>query len=63
MKQKMLVRMSVSELQSNAHLIFAHHNPVDTGRKLNVRKTFNLRPLSAGKLSHLNQSQLSGGPF
>ena len=24
-------------------------NPVDTGRKLNVHKTFNLRPVSTGK--------------
>ena len=28
-------------------------NPVDTGRKLNVHKTFNLRPVSMGKAAHL----------
>ena len=26
-------------------------NPIDTGRKLNVHKTFNLRPVSMGKLT------------
>ena len=29
-------------------LIFTWHFPVDTGRKLNVHKTFNLRPVSTG---------------
>ena len=27
----------------------SHSNPVDTGCKLNVHKTFNLRPVSTGK--------------
>ena len=29
-------------------LIFTWHFPVDTGRKLNVHKTFNLRPITTG---------------
>ena len=31
-------------------LFIAHSNPVDTGRKLNVHKTFSLRPVPNGNL-------------
>ena len=32
--------------------LIENHTPIDTGRKLNVHKTFNLRPVSTGKLSY-----------
>ena len=33
-----------------SHLKTLIGNPVDTGRKLNVHKTFNLRPVSTGNV-------------
>ena len=40
--------VSVSKNKNNLYLLI---NPVDTGRKLNVLCTFNLRPVSTGKAS------------
>ena len=37
-----------------SHLKTLIGNPVDTGRKLNVHKTFNLRPVSTGKFVKAN---------
>ena len=39
-------------------LIFTWHFPVDTGRKLNVHKTFNLRPITTGLVLALFTSRL-----
>ena len=37
--------------------------PVDTGRKLNVHKTFNLRPVSTGLIKLSEMPEYSLNPF
>ena len=41
------LNMIIKALQSLRHT-YGNHYPVDTGRKLNVLCTFNLRPVSMG---------------